>query len=83
MPKPYLEWVDDNRQTQQLEIIDKVFIGRSCKGVDPQKRILVQDAQEKIAVIPTVSDVRVELVFDPPWNQGMMSDEARLQTGLM
>jgi probable FeS assembly SUF system protein SufT len=45
--------------------------------------ILVQDAQEKIAVIPTVADVRVELVFDPPWNQAMMSDEARLQTGLM
>jgi len=45
--------------------------------------ILVQDAQEKIAVIPTVEDVRVELVFDPPWNQSMMSDEARLQTGLM
>ena len=45
MPKPYLQWVDDSSQTQQLEIIDKVFIGRSCKGVDPQKRILVQDAQ--------------------------------------
>ena len=45
MPKPYLEWVDENRQTQHLEIVDKVFIGRSCKGVDPQKRILVQDAQ--------------------------------------
>jgi class 3 adenylate cyclase len=45
MPKPYLEWVDDKHQTQQLEIIDKIFIGRSCKGVDPQKRILVQDAQ--------------------------------------
>ncbi len=45
--------------------------------------ILVQDAQEKIAVIPTITDVRVELVFDPPWNQAMMSEEARLQTGLM
>ena len=45
--------------------------------------ILVQDAQEKVAVIPTVLDVRVELVFDPPWNQSMMSDEARLQTGMM
>ena len=45
--------------------------------------ILVADAQEKIAVIPTVADVRVELVFDPPWNQTMMSDEARLQVGLM
>jgi metal-sulfur cluster biosynthetic enzyme len=45
--------------------------------------VLVADAQEKIAVIPTVADVKVALVFDPPWNQTMMSDEARLQTGLM
>ena len=45
--------------------------------------ILVQDAQEKVAVIPTIASVSVELVFDPPWNQSMMSDEARLQTGLM
>jgi len=45
MPKPYLEWIDENRQTRHLEIVDKIFIGRSCKGVDPQKRILVQDAQ--------------------------------------
>ncbi len=45
--------------------------------------ILVADAREKVAVIPTISDVSVELVFDPPWNVDMMSDEARLQTGLM
>ncbi len=45
--------------------------------------ILVADAREKIAVIPTIAEVNVELVFDPPWNQTMMSDEARLQTGLM
>ncbi|MEQ8207741.1 MAG: putative Fe-S cluster assembly protein SufT [Woeseia sp.] len=45
--------------------------------------VLVQDAEDKIAIIPTVADVHVELVFDPPWNQSMMSDEARLQTGLM
>jgi len=45
--------------------------------------ILVEDAREKVAVVPTVADVSVELVFDPPWNVGMMSDEARLQTGLM
>ena len=45
--------------------------------------VLVEDAKEKIAVIPTVSDVTVELVFDPPWNVSMMSEEARLQTGMM
>jgi len=45
--------------------------------------VLVEDAREKIAIIPTISEVRVELVFDPPWNVGMMTEEARLQTGLM
>jgi probable FeS assembly SUF system protein SufT len=45
--------------------------------------VLVEDAREKIAIVPTISDVSVELVFDPPWNVGMMTDEARLQTGMM
>lgn len=45
--------------------------------------VLVADAREKISIIPTIADVRVELVFDPPWNVHMMSDEARLQTGMM
>ncbi|MDH3646113.1 MAG: putative Fe-S cluster assembly protein SufT [Gammaproteobacteria bacterium] len=45
--------------------------------------ILVHDVQSKLAIIPTVATVKVELVFDPPWNHSMMSDEARLQTGMM
>ncbi len=59
--------------------IDMTLTAPGC-GMGP---ILLQDAQEKVAVIPTVADVKVELVFDPPWNQSMMSDEARLQTGMM
>lgn len=45
--------------------------------------VLVQDVREKLQIIPTVSNVDVELVFDPPWNQSMMSEAARLQTGMM
>jgi probable FeS assembly SUF system protein SufT len=45
--------------------------------------VLVQDVREKIEIIPTVGKVDVELVFDPPWNQSMMSEVARLQTGMM
>ena len=45
--------------------------------------VLVADARDKIAAIPTIAGVDVQLVFDPPWNQSMMSDEARLQVGLM
>jgi probable FeS assembly SUF system protein SufT len=44
--------------------------------------ILVDDARDKIERIPTVREARVELVFDPPWNQSMMSEAARLQTGM-
>lgn len=44
--------------------------------------ILVDDVRDKIERIPTVSEARVELTFDPPWNQSMMSEAARLQTGM-
>jgi probable FeS assembly SUF system protein SufT len=45
--------------------------------------VLVQDVRDKVQIVPTVSRANVELVFDPPWNHGMMSEEARLQTGMM
>ena len=45
--------------------------------------ILVHDVKSKVEIIPTISSVDVELVFDPPWSQEMMSEAARLQTGMM
>jgi metal-sulfur cluster biosynthetic enzyme len=44
---------------------------------------LVQDVRDKVEIVPTIGQANVELVFDPPWNHTMMSDEARLQTGMM
>jgi len=44
--------------------------------------VLVQDIKQKLEIIPTVTAANVELVFDPPWNQSMMSEAARLQTGM-
>jgi probable FeS assembly SUF system protein SufT len=45
--------------------------------------VLVQDVREKVEVIPTVTSTDIELVFDPPWDQSMMSEAARLQTGML
>ena len=45
--------------------------------------VLVADVREKLKLIPTIRNADVELVFDPPWNQSMMSEAARLQTGMM
>lgn len=44
--------------------------------------ILVDDVRSKLELVPTVTRVEVELVFDPPWNQSMMSEVARLETGM-
>lgn len=45
--------------------------------------ILAQDVRDKIEIIPTIGAAHVELVFDPPWNQSMMSEAARLEAGLL
>jgi len=45
--------------------------------------ILVQDVRDKLSLIPTLTKLDVELVFDPPWSHNMMSEAARLQTGMM
>ena len=44
--------------------------------------ILVDDVRDKLERIPTVREAHVALTFDPPWNQSMMSEAARLQTGM-
>lgn len=43
---------------------------------------LAQDVQSKVAAVPNVTEVNVDLTFDPPWDQSMMSEAARLETGL-
>lgn len=44
---------------------------------------LVSDVRNKLEMVPTIQAADVELVFDPPWNQSMMSEAAKLETGLL
>jgi probable FeS assembly SUF system protein SufT len=45
--------------------------------------VLQEDVHNKVLSIETVDEARVELVWDPPWNQGMMTEAAKLQLGMM
>jgi probable FeS assembly SUF system protein SufT len=45
--------------------------------------ILVEDVRAKLELIPTVAEADVELTFDPPWHHGMMSEAAKLETGML
>jgi probable FeS assembly SUF system protein SufT len=43
--------------------------------------VLKADVESKLAQVPEVKAVDVEVVFDPPWNPGLMSEAAKLQLG--
>jgi probable FeS assembly SUF system protein SufT len=45
--------------------------------------VLRADAERKIASIPGIKAVDVQMVIDPPWNPGMMSDAAKLELGML
>lgn len=43
--------------------------------------VIKAEVESKLAALPEVREVHVEIVFDPPWNAGMMSEGAKLQLG--
>jgi probable FeS assembly SUF system protein SufT len=70
-----IERLDDGRRKVDVEM---TLTAPGC-GMG---EILVDDVRTKLEMIPTVAEADVELVFDPPWNHAMMSDAARLETGM-
>ncbi|MDR1416239.1 MAG: iron-sulfur cluster assembly protein [Prevotellaceae bacterium] len=44
---------------------------------------IVRDVKEQVAQVPGVTESNVNLTFEPPWDKDMMSDEAKLQLGLL
>ena len=49
----------------------------------PAARSLPIEVHERVAQIPEVKDVQVEVVWEPPWTPEMMSQEAKLELGFM
>ncbi|GGA21673.1 putative Fe-S cluster assembly protein SufT [Dyella nitratireducens] len=45
--------------------------------------VLIDDARTKLELVPTIKEADVDLVFDPPWNHSMMSEVAKLETGML
>ncbi len=65
-------------QEQKRVLIDMTLTAPGC-GMGP---VLVQDVKYRVSMVPNVTEVNVELVFDPPWHREMMSEEAQLETGM-
>ena len=67
--------VDDDKNV----IIDMTFTAPNCPAAD----FIIEDVQQKVESINGVKSVRIDLVFEPEWSKDMMSEEAKLELGLL
>ena len=49
----------------------------------PAAQALPREVEDRVRAVPGVTDVKIDLVFDPPWDRSRMSEAARLQLGLL
>ncbi|MDA0677957.1 MAG: SUF system Fe-S cluster assembly protein [Bacteroidetes bacterium] len=49
----------------------------------PVAETLPVEVEEKVKSIDQIKDVEVEITFDPPWTQELMSEEAKLELGML
>ena len=71
--------LDKNEQGQRRVKIAMTLTAPGCGMGD----ILVDDVRSKVERVPTVTEADVELTFEPPWNHTMMSEVAKLETGML
>jgi FeS assembly SUF system protein len=64
--------------------VDNVYILMTLTSpACPAAEIIPVEVEEKVKTIPEVNDVNVEITFDPPYTQDMMSEAAKLELGFL
>lgn len=67
--------IDDDNSVR----IDMTLTSPAC----PVAGILPGEVEEKVKSVQGVNDASVEVVWDPPWNPSMMTEEAQLELGIL
>ena len=67
--------VDDDKKV----VIDMTLTAPGC----PMADFITEDVKQKVQSIDTINEVTINIVFDPPWDKSMMSEEALLELGYL
>lgn len=67
-------------ENNKYHVIIRMTLTAPGCGMGP---IIAADAERKVASLPDVTAAKIAMVFDPPWDRTMMSDQAKLTLGLM
>ncbi len=71
--------IDDAQPNISLVTVTMTLTAPGC-GMGP---VIIEDVKQSVFSLDTVTDVEVDLVFDPPWSKSMMSDIAQLELGVL
>ncbi len=67
--------VDDSKNVH----IDMTFTAPSCPAAD----FIIEDVRQKVEGVEGVKSAQINLVFEPEWSKDMMTEEAKLELGLL
>lgn len=67
--------IDENQNVE----IDMTLTSPNC----PVAETLPKEVEDKVASVENVKSAKVNIVFDPPWDKDMMSEEAKLELGFL
>ena len=67
--------IDDDKNVA----IDMTFTAPSC----PMADFIIEDVRQKVESVNGVKSALINLVFEPEWNKDMMTEEAKLELGLL
>ena len=62
-----------------MAFIDLTLTAPGC-GMGP---VIADDVKSKTLELPGIDDAEVEIVWDPPWNQDLISEEGKMELGLI
>ena len=69
----------DDEEGKSVVNVKMTLTAPGC-GMGPA---IAADAQARIMTVEEIDDARVELVWDPPWNQDMISEEGKMKLGMI
>lgn len=71
--------IEDVADRGRIAFVDLTLTAPGC-GMGP---VIAEDVKGKVLELPGIDDAEVEIVWDPPWSQDLISEEGKMELGLI
>ena len=71
--------IEENEQKNRIAFVDLTLTAPGC-GLGP---VIAEDVKGKVLELSGIDDAEVEIVWDPPWTQDLISEEGKMELGLI